>query len=156
MLVVLRVHVAAGEAPVVRGLEVQRGAGPRGAAGCSGSWLVKLMPLVRREVRVGVDARGRCRPGLVEAALGDAAQHAAVLEAAARVGGGAGQARLVVTDVGERVAVVVDALREVAAPLEGGGDAALPLGRGVLVRRWNSWLQKKKSFFLSALNVPGM
>jgi len=24
------------------------------------------------------------------------------------------------------------------------------------VRRWNSWLQKKKSFLLSALNFPGM
>jgi hypothetical protein len=24
------------------------------------------------------------------------------------------------------------------------------------VRRWNSWLQKKKSFFLSSLKTPGM
>ena len=23
-------------------------------------------------------------------------------------------------------------------------------------RRWNSWLKKKKSFFLSSLNLPGM
>ena len=101
------------------------------ALGLAGRLLADVVEaLVDRAVGVGqrvqlqdVDA------DRVEPVLRDPAQHAAVLEAAARIGGAAGEAGRVVADVGEEVARVVTGLREVAGALEGGGDADALLRR---------------------------
>src|SRR6185503_480622 len=127
--VFLGVHVAPGEPPLVRGLEVQ----PKEVLAARRAVRVlarEVDPAARGEVRRRVDVQD-VEAGGVEAALRDAAQHAAVLEAAPRVRGRAGQARLVVTDVGEGVAAGVHALREVAAAFQGRGDTARALRRGV-------------------------
>ena len=58
------------------------------------------------------------RPGGIQPIRRNLAQHAAVLEAPARIGGRAGQACRRVPDEVEHVAVVVRALREVAGALE--------------------------------------
>ena len=84
------------------------------------------------EVHVRVDAEDR-ETGRIQPARRDAAQHAAVGEARALIGGVALPARvglhqLIVADVRERVAAGVDALREVAAPLEGGRHAGPAVG----------------------------
>src|SRR5439155_12458211 len=80
-----------------------------------------------REIRVGENTQ-RSEAGCVEAVRGNPAEDAAVLEKAARVGGAAWKARAEITNVGERTAAAVHALREITAPLERGRHARLVHG----------------------------
>jgi len=112
--------------------------------------VVALLPL-----HVGPRERVEEREGRrVEAVLGDAPEHAAVPEAAAGVGRVAGQQRQVVTNVWVRIPIGVDGLREVAQALQWGGTVTRISLWGSR-RRWNSWLQKKKSLLLASLKRPG-
>ena len=137
--VVLGVHVAAGDAPLVRGLEVQSDQVRTRCVTVRG--LARVVDAAAgRVVRRGEEVESG-EAGTIEAALGNPAQDAAVREARPLVARAAAPGRvrlceLIVADVGVRVAAVVDALREVPGPLEGGGHA-----RRVLRRRAGALLE---------------
>src|SRR6185503_11940675 len=105
--VFLVVHVAAGDPPRVRGLEVhaqQLFAALRAVRILAGEVQAAAEGGVRRR-----ENAQRGKAGRVEAVRGNAAEDAAVLETSARVGGAARQAGGVITDIRERIAAAVDA-----------------------------------------------
>src|SRR6185369_8213330 len=127
--VLLRVHVAASDAPVLRHLVVhaQQVFTAR-----------RLVGHLARVVETGAagEVGGRedvedAQAGLIEAAGGNLTEDAAVLEAAPRIGRAAGKPALVVANVRERVAAGVDALREVARAFQGRRHARLMLARRI-------------------------
>ena len=77
--------------------------------GLSGSWLGEVQAAAEGGVRRRENAQ-RGEAGRIEPVRGNPAEHAAVLETAARVGGAARQAAGVITNVRERIAAAVDAL----------------------------------------------
>ncbi len=70
---------------------------------------MKFRPLPPEKFAVRENVQ-RGEAGRIEPVRGNPAEHAAVLETAARVGGAARQAGAEITNVGERVAAAVHAL----------------------------------------------
>ena len=114
--VLVVVHVAAGDPPVVRRLEVH----PQQvftALGAVGILALKVEAAAARVVRRREDVQ-RVDARCVEAVRRNPPEDAAVREAAAGIGGAAREARGGVADVRERVAAAVHALGEVTLTLE--------------------------------------
>ena len=122
--VFLVLHVTASDAPIVRRLEVhsEQVFAARRAVGV----LARVVEAgAAREVRLRVNVESG-DAGRVQPVRGDPAEHAAVSEAAAGVGGTTRKPGREIADVGERVAAGVDALGEVTPALEGRRHTALP------------------------------
>ena len=102
------VHVAAGDPPTVRGLEVHAQQ-LFAALGAVRILAREVQAAAAGEIRRRENAE-RGQAGRIEPVLGNPAEDAAVLETAARVGRAARQSALVVTNVRVRVAAAVHAL----------------------------------------------